>query len=577
MGNVVCYYDEGYRKYPDDPARWYYDDKDYYVNGFAGGLIGAAHQGEKYTDKFVDIKNSTNSGTVTGTRYVGGLVGSGGAILTINDCENHGDVKGEFVVGGLAGTYLPQVNKEMPSFQRCLNTGNVYAAISNDPLKNGGTLFGSYSSAEIIKYNKNTGMLYEGEGKVVRSASAPEKYEIENVTQLGYQFGPQADIYNLEANNDRPVLPSGGKVKIGNVTIDVKDNTTSITSTQENNVIGWPTFNVGIDEIMQFDKHNYLNLVYKNSPSYILGKIIAGGNIYIINPNGIVFGDRSTINVGNLYLSTQSISNKEWNTYVGDNGALKPLALADRKELTGDVSVLGNVTAKGSMYIVGNTITLVDTGEMRIGNEISAKGNAGRWAFGDDGKDRANRNSVNDNQYTSNIKNKKVTYTSGEDEILATIEISTGEAITKYWLVRDIYELQNMQNNLKANYMLAGNIDAQAIGFNPIGSGSIKEDGSLDTTGAYSGIFDGNGFTISNLTINRPYTDFVGLFGAKSGVVKNVGLENSNIIGRDYVGGIAGINAGVTTACYNIGGTVTGNQYVGGLAGANVDTLVGYN
>lgn len=603
MGDVVCYYDDGYRNYPDNSGCWHYKDENHYVNAFAGGLIGAAHQGEKYTDKFVNIKNSTNSGTVTGTTYVGGLVGSGGAILTVNDCENYGDVKGELVVGGLVGKYLPQTTRktgeiagkviaaplpreEMPSFQRCLNTGNVYASVSEDSQKNGGTLFGSYNSAEIIKYNKDTGLLYEGE--VVRTASEPAKYEIKNITPAGYQFGPQADIYNLEADNERPVLPSGGKVKIGNVTIDVKDNTTSITSTQENNVIGWPTFNVGIDEIMQFDNHNYLNLVYKNSPSYILGKITGGKNVYIINPSGIIFGYGSTINVGNLYLSARAIGNKEWNTYIGDNGQLKSLTSADIKNLTGDVSVLGSVTAAGSMYIVGNTVTLADTGEMKIGNEISAKGNAGRWAFGDDGKDSAYRNSVNDDQYKTNIKNKKVTYTSGGDEILATIETTGGEAVTKYWLVRDIYELQNMKNNPTANYMLAGNIDAQATGtdtggywkdkgFNPVGSGSIKEDGCLDTNGAYRGIFDGNGFTISNLTINRPDTDFVGLFGAKSGVVKNVGLENSNITGKNYVGGIAGINAGTTTACYNIGGKVTGNQYVGGLAGANVDTLVGYN
>lgn len=585
MGDVVCYYDDGYRNYPDNSDNWHYGADNHYVNGFAGGLIGAAHQGEEYTDKFVDIIDSTNRGTVTGTTYVGGLVGSGGAILTINNCENHGNVKGESFVGGLVGQYLPQVSiktgemfgkvmtaplpaDEMPSFERCLNTGDVYASISNDSLKNGGTLFGSYSSAEIIKYNENTGMLYEGE--VVRSAGEPAKYGIENVTQVGYQFGPQADVYDLEANNDRPVLPLEGKVKIGNVTIDVKDNITSITSTQDNNVIGWPTFNVDVDDIVQFDNRNYLNLVYKNSPSYILGKITAGGNVYIINPNGIIFGYGSTTNVSNLYLSTRPISNKEWSTYIGDDGALQLSSgvlksLSDIiKNLTGDVSVFGNVTAEDSMYIEGNTVTLADAGEMRIGNEISAKGNAGRWAF------------VDDNQYTSKIKFKSVTYTSQGQEILASITIFGEEDITKYWLVRDIYELQNMKNNLTANYMLAGDIDAQGKGFDPIGTGSIK-DGYLDTTGAYSGIFDGNGFTISNLTVNRTDTDVVGLFGVNSGVVKNVGLENSNITGNNYVGGIAGINAGVTTACYNTGGTVTGNQYVGGLAGANVNTLVGYN
>ncbi len=53
-----------------------------------------------------------------------------------------------------------------------------------------------------------------------------------------------------------------------------------------------------------------------------------------------------------------------------------------------------------------------------------------------------------------------------------------------------------MQNDLSGHYILTSDIDMTGLNFSPIGNNSTP----------FSGIFDGNGHTISNLTINRPMT-----------------------------------------------------------------------
>jgi len=85
----------------------------------------------------------------------------------------------------------------------------------------------------------------------------------------------------------------------------------------------------------------------------------------------------------------------------------------------------------------------------------------------------------------------------------------------------------------------------------------------------FTGTFDGRGYVVRNLTINRPGEEFQGLFGPVSGaVVKNLGVENVNIRAGNTVGGLAAAtrNESRITNCY-VTGTVAGREGVGGLVG----------
>lgn len=101
-----------------------------------------------------------------------------------------------------------------------------------------------------------------------------------------------------------------------------------------------------------------------------------------------------------------------------------------------------------------------------------------------------------------------------------------------------------------------------------------------NNTNRFMGTFDGNGKTISGLTINDDNVDYAGLFGYVSshGQIKNVKLTGSTIKGHDYVGGIAGYIASGCSIENCLVGTdvlVNGTTDVGGVVGKLVGTLQG--
>ena len=94
-------------------------------------------------------------------------------------------------------------------------------------------------------------------------------------------------------------------------------------------------------------------------------------------------------------------------------------------------------------------------------------------------------------------------------------------------------------------------------GWDPIGSFA---------RGYFEATFDGNGHTISNLFISRSATDYVGLFGETIGTLRNLGLEDVDVTGQDYVGALAGWSNGIITHSWATGG-VAGRDNIGGLIG----------
>ena len=147
-----------------------------------------------------------------------------------------------------------------------------------------------------------------------------------------------------------------------------------------------------------------------------------------------------------------------------------------------------------------------------------------------------------------------------------------------YTAIYTVADLDNIRNNVDAdgnivgNYILMNDLDLSGINWDPIGEGSPLSGGSI----CFTGIFDGNGHTINNLTINKPDEDTVGLFGSigDGAEIKNLGLVDVDIYGGDTVGAIAAYNVGSTgntliTNCFVTGNVAgTGNNSIGGICGA---------
>ena len=93
----------------------------------------------------------------------------------------------------------------------------------------------------------------------------------------------------------------------------------------------------------------------------------------------------------------------------------------------------------------------------------------------------------------------------------------------------------------------------------------------------YSGVFEGNGYTISNLYISRQLTSSVGLFGQlREGTIRNLTLEGGVVKGRHNVGSLVGRMEGSgssITSCYSTVSVTGVKDNVGGLVGSAVGVL----
>lgn len=113
-------------------------------------------------------------------------------------------------------------------------------------------------------------------------------------------------------------------------------------------------------------------------------------------------------------------------------------------------------------------------------------------------------------------------------------------------------------------FELGADIDLSEVSYKPVGTINFQ----------FNGHFDGKGHKVE-LNINTA-SDYAGLFGyvGNNGVIKGVTVGGS-VVGRNYVGGIAGYSAGKISECVNLSsvGTATDGANVGGIVGNNVGTL----
>ena len=135
-------------------------------------------------------------------------------------------------------------------------------------------------------------------------------------------------------------------------------------------------------------------------------------------------------------------------------------------------------------------------------------------------------------------------------------------------LIRDWYDLNAVRDNLDDNYLLMNDLDSDTAGYEELASETANGGAGWDPIDSFTGTFDGQGYEINNLFINRPTSNYIGLFGSvgSGGLVENVGV-NGNITGRDHTGCLAGqIDYGTVSNSYSIG-SATGRNEVGLLVG----------
>ena len=138
------------------------------------------------------------------------------------------------------------------------------------------------------------------------------------------------------------------------------------------------------------------------------------------------------------------------------------------------------------------------------------------------------------------------------------------------YLIATADQLDKMRDHLDKHFKQTVDIDLEGYNWVPIGNRGDPSDG-------FSGTFNGNGKEIRNLNVKRehvgsyPESDGLGLFGAISGELKNINLQNVRVVGTnsEYVGGLVGQNFGGKIINVKMSGTIEGYEYVGGMIGHN--------
>ncbi|HZV99892.1 MAG TPA: filamentous hemagglutinin N-terminal domain-containing protein, partial [Methylophilaceae bacterium] len=178
-------------------------------------------------------------------------------------------------------------------------------------------------------------------------------------------------------------LPQGGVVAAGSAAIDQPSNSQlTIRQATQQAIINWNTFDIGSQAKVNFDQPNadasILNRVLSTDPSQIYGQLSANGQVYIVNPSGIIFGAGSRVDAGALVASTLNISNDDFmaGNYRFIGGAA-----------SGKIINEGNLNAAPGGYIALLGASVVNAGNLNTpgGSVILAAGNTVRLPLSSSG------------------------------------------------------------------------------------------------------------------------------------------------------------------------------------------------
>lgn len=166
--------------------------------------------------------------------------------------------------------------------------------------------------------------------------------------------------------------PSGGVVSAGSATIGGTSSSMTITQTTPKVAINWQSFGIKAGESVQFVQPGSnsvaLNRVIGSDPSSILGSLSSNGKVFLVNPNGILFGKGASVNVGGLVASTLAITDAN---FMANNYKFSGAG-------TGSVVNQGTINADDGGYIalLGANVSNQGVIAAQLGTVALAAGNA---------------------------------------------------------------------------------------------------------------------------------------------------------------------------------------------------------
>ncbi|MWJ28078.1 filamentous hemagglutinin N-terminal domain-containing protein [Halomonas sp. ZH2S] len=270
----------------------------------------------------------------------------------------------------------------------------------------------------------------------------------------------------LVAGGNAWALPVGGEVSAGGATIGGDATAMEITQTTQNAAINWQAFDIASGEAVNFAQPNsssvVLNRVLGSDPSAIMGTLTANGNVFLINPNGVLFGQNASVNVGGLVASTLSLSDSDF--------------MAGRYNFagTGDGSIVnqGAINADGGyIALLGANVSNQGTLQANLGTVALAAGDAITLDVAGDGLLNV---AVNQGALDALVQNGGMIQADG-GTVLMTAQ-SAGDLFQSTVNNTGMIRAQSIENR-NGTIMLMGDMR----------SGTVKVGGTLDASAANGG------------------------------------------------------------------------------------------
>jgi filamentous hemagglutinin family protein len=325
----------------------------------------------------------------------------------------------------------------------------------------------------------------KGQGKLARGNSKLRRKAL--VTALSFAFTPMAYAG-----------PIGGQVVLGAGSITQSGAITTIQQMSQNLSLNWQSFNLTQQETVNFQQSSAaaiaVNHILDTNGSQILGQINANGQVWLINPNGILFGKSAQVNVGGLVASTLSLSNTDSPSGSYTFGTPLPQA-------RGTVTNQGTINAANGGYValLGNNVSNQGTVTAPLGTVVLGAGSATTLTFAGNSLvhlqiDQSTLNNLAENGGLIQADGGQVILNAGaKDAVLASVVNNTGiiEARTVENHAGTIILLGGMQSG---TVNVGGTLDASAPvrgngGFVETSAAHVKvADGTKITTAAQNGL-----------------------------------------------------------------------------------------
>ncbi len=328
--------------------------------------------------------------------------------------------------------------------------------------------------------------------------------------------------------------PTGGQVVAGNGAISQGASTTTVTQASARMAIDWNTFSTAAGESVNFIQPNAqaiaLNRITGSSPSSLLGSLSANGQVFILNPNGVLFGPGAQVDVGGLVASTLSLGNADFmagkNTFTKDAGSTA--AVVNQGTLTaasgGYVALLApEVRNEGVISATSGTVLLA------AGNQVTLTLNNGSLLSYS--IDQGALNALADNRQLIRADGGQVILSAQALDALSRASVNNSGTIEARTLQHQAGRILLLADMAVGAVTVSGTLDASASG---TGDGGVVEtsaahvkvaDSAVVTTHAATGqtgtwLIDPADFKIDSLANGGDIT----------GAALGTALNNNNVV-----------------------------------------------